>query len=80
MGGIPLEGYKEARIIVKTRKPVKLLIKTIDPWNGELSSETDIFQATNSRNVIDLSTYRGELPIFKYDKITEGLKTVIILE
>lgn len=80
MGGIPLEGYKEARIIVKTRKPVKLLIKTIDPWNGELSSETDIFQATNSRNVIDLSTYRGELPIFKYDEITEGLKTVIILE
>ncbi len=79
MGGIPLQGYREPKLVVETPKPVKLYIKPVKPLLDE-TEETETINLEPGRNTIDLSNYKPTLPLFKYEVLNDKLWTHIILE
>ncbi|CAB49126.1 DUF2139 domain-containing protein [Pyrococcus abyssi] len=76
-GGIPLDGYKEPRIILKLSQDAKLIVHEYDLALPLEESDADSFDVRRGRDVIDLSAFSG-IVSFKLEGDANG-KAIIEL-
>ncbi len=58
-GGIPLTGYREARLVLYASKSNKLTIYEYDVSLPSIGRDADAYEIKEGKNVIDLSSYRS---------------------
>ena len=64
-GGIPLTGYKEALMEIRSEKSTTLDVFTYTPMTRPGGAEIDRYDIEPGRTVIDLSTHRGLVASFR---------------
>ena len=58
-GGIPLDGYREPRLILKLSEDNRLTVYEYDLSLPATGAESEVFELDKGKNVIDLSTFGG---------------------
>ncbi|AEC51649.1 hypothetical protein PNA2_0733 [Pyrococcus sp. NA2] len=77
-GGIPVEGYREPRLIIKARRKNKLRVYEYDLALPLNDADYDEFEISEGRNVIDLSSFSGILS-FKLENEDNSARAIIEL-
>ena len=67
-GGIPLLGYKEPKLIIYSSKENVLEVKSYSLTLNQAEAYTTKYSITQGRNILDLSSYSGEIVSFRFEK------------
>jgi len=78
-GGIPLYGYKNAKIIIRSSKENEINVMEYSASLSLEEAEKDRYDLKEGKNVIDLSGYSG-IVSFKLKNADEKAKLRIVLE
>ncbi len=70
-GGIPLDGYREPRLILKLSENNRLTVHEYDLSLPANEADSEVFELERGRNVIDLSSFSG---IVSFDLWRKDLK------
>lgn len=65
-GGIPLAGYREAKMVIRASKPNKLKIFEYDIGLPSQQAFEDQHSLNNGKNIIDLHSYGNSIVSFKF--------------
>jgi len=71
-GGIPLEGYREPRMILNLSSDNRLTVHEYEVSLPSLDSSQEVFDVKRGRNIIDLSSFSGIVSFELWKKDVKG--------